>query len=116
MPDSDAWPAGFSGPGPAGGDEPGPVWLTAGQEAGQDQFLDGYLAATAADEPPDEQAGMWVDPDTGPPMGAAFGLGQLPQELLADALAGQPVSGPPPVAVPFLEDVAGHDGSGPGGP
>ncbi|MGH3155809.1 MAG: hypothetical protein ACRDNF_04420, partial [Streptosporangiaceae bacterium] len=119
MTDSDAGTAGFPGSGsagPAGGDEPGPVPLTAGQQAEQDRVLEGYLAATAADEPPDERAGMWVDPDTGPPMGAGFWLGQLPDELLAAALGGQAAAAEPLLRVPVLDDVTGHDGTGPGGP
>jgi hypothetical protein len=90
------------------------VPLTAGQQAEQEQILADHLAVTAGDEPPDEHMGMWVDPDTGPPMGAEFWLGQLPGELAEET--GPADCGPPPLVLPFLDDVTDHDGTGPGGP
>jgi hypothetical protein len=114
MTNSDEVPAGSPRSGPAGTNAPSPILLTAVQEAEQDQILAACLAA-AADEPPDEHAAMWVDPDTGPPMGADFELGQLPQDL-DELLAEQAATDSPPLPVPFLDDVTDHDGTGPGGP
>ena len=83
---------------------PSPAMLA----AGKDEELAAYLAATAGDPPPDEHAGMWIDPDTGPPMGEDFWLGQLPHEQLEEVLAGRAAAMPPPVPVPVLDDITDH--------
>jgi hypothetical protein len=83
--------------------------------AGQDEDLAAYLAATADDQPPDEDAWMWIDPDGGPPMGEDFWLGQLAHEQLAEVLAERAATVDPPVVLPFLDDVTDRDSTGSGG-
>lgn len=96
-------------------DELGPLVLTAEEEAEQDQIVAALVAFGAGDEPPDVNAGMWVDPESGPPMGKDFWLGQLPHELLEDVLAERDVTADPPVKVPFLDDVTDRSAAGAGG-
>jgi hypothetical protein len=81
--------------------------------AGLDDDLDAYIAATAGDEPPSDDAAFLVDPEAGPPMGEDFWLGQLSQEELEEMLAERAVTDPPLLDLPL--DVIGHDGTGLGG-
>src|SRR5579875_76402 len=95
-----------AGPGPAG---PGPVdeqcsypGEPVGAELGrQEEELAAYLAATAGDEAPGEDAGLWADPDIEP----------VPQEEEASTVAGERLAG-----AAVLGELIDHDGSGPGGP
>jgi Domain of unknown function (DUF222) len=110
---------GAAGTGAAGSGAAGPG--VAGMPlAWQDDEIAAFLAATAGDEPPDEEAAFVVDPETGPPVGADFWLGQLPQPVLEEVLAARAeqaarTADPAPRVTPFPEGVIEHDGSGPGG-
>jgi hypothetical protein len=72
--------------------------------------MSAYLAATASDDPPPEDARLWNDPDTSPPLDADFWLSQPPPEELEEEPTNRPA------AEQSWADVIDHDGSGPGGP
>jgi hypothetical protein len=109
-----------SSPGPASSpgspspweNEPG-LRLTPAEQARQDEEMSAYLAATANDQPPREDAELWTDPETGPPLDADTWLGQIDQEESQEEPVKRAADSP---RVESWADVSEHDGTGPGGP
>jgi hypothetical protein len=85
--------------------------------AGQEEDLTAYIAATAGDEAPDEDAAVWAGLDSPPPLDVDSWLEQLDDDQPEEGTAARAATVHPPSAVAAdWDDVADHDGSGPGGP
>lgn len=85
--------------------------------AGQEEDLTAYIAATAGDEAPDEDAAVWAGLDSPPPLDVDSWLEQLDDDQPEEETTARAATVHPPSAVAAdWDDVADHDGSGPGGP
>jgi hypothetical protein len=85
--------------------------------AGQEEDLTAYIAATAGDEAPDEDAAVWARLDSPPPLDVDSWLEQLDDDQPEEETTARAATVHPPSAVAAdWDDVADHDGSGPGGP
>jgi hypothetical protein len=83
--------------------------------AEQEAILAEELAVRTFELPEDEFAGLWADPDCGPPGGADARLADLPIPVLEEVLAARAAAAGRVIEGPFPAGVAGHDGTGPGG-
>jgi Domain of unknown function (DUF222)/HNH endonuclease len=90
--------------------------LSTEELARQEEALAAYIAATAGDQAPDEDAAVWTSLDSPPPLDVDSWLGQLADDQPEEEPAARATTvHPPSVLAVDWDDVADHDGSGPGG-